>query len=421
MLNIEKKFSKFAEVCGFKSAGEWGHDPMQETMQLLDQDTKGAKPLAELLQYKFCEDSSGVVFGKDNIGCWFEIDPIVGSNDSIEKNLTMFFADELPEGGYLQFLIVASHEVSHILDLWEGKRQFGGKPIDKLTRYRRDFIENLAKDFETSAEEGRLPRNYRTYVTYSTKDDGEKGVENLIKFSRKLKNKLKAENLNPRKCTSSDLMSVTRDLLQMSFEKRRFQKYSPLNNLSDQVVDPFVANSVEIDQITHHKTGLVSKVFAPRELPESFCLSEMINLLGDDRRTIPARFVISYIIANNLGSKGKSAINSAGSKSIHAAGKSYAKDDIVAQEEAEQWKQVKATVKRGESYLQESMLVMLTAPKNDIEIAEEVLKSLSNTHDWKLEICSRVQRVASLAMLPMMQYSYWKAEEGLSITQSTWQ
>jgi type-IV secretion system protein TraC len=416
MLNIEKQFSKFSKFCGFKTAGEWGHDPMQETMQQLDHDTKGAKPLAELLQYKFCDDSSGVVFSQDSIGCWFEIDPIVGSNDSIEKNFTMFFADELPEGGYLQFLIVASHDVSAILDTWEAERKHGGESMEKITRYRRDFIENLSKDFMSSGEDGRLPRNYRTFVTYSIKDNGDKSTDELIKFSRKLKNKLRTENLNPRKCTSSDLISITRDLLQMSFDKQTAPKYSVLNSLADQVVEPFKPNSVEIDHIMHHDTGLVSKVFTPKKLPESFCLSEMIKLLGSERRTIPGRFVISYTIANNLGAKGKSSLDAAGRKSIHAASKSYAKDDLVAQEEAQQWMQVKALVKKDESYLQESMLMMLTAPKDDIEIAEEMLRSIYNTEDWKLEVCKKVQRVASLSMLPMMQYSYWKAMKFFRLT-----
>ena len=183
MLAIEKHFSKFAKFCGFKVEGERGYDPMGETMEALEQDTKGAKPLSSSLLYKFAEDSSGVVFSEGSIGCWFEIDPIVGSNDSIEKNFTLFFADELPAGGYLQFLIIASHEVSHILDMWQSGRKYGGGPLEKMTAYRRHFIENLASDF-ASAADGRLARNYRSFVTYSIKDGGDKSVESLLKFKK---------------------------------------------------------------------------------------------------------------------------------------------------------------------------------------------------------------------------------------------
>jgi len=416
MLEIKKQFSKFADFCGFKVPAERGFDPKAELMHQVARDSRGARPLADLLEYEFCEDNSGVFFNRDTIGCWFEIDPIVGSNDSIEKNLTLFFADELPEGGYLQFLIIAGHDVSDILDMWESGRKYGGKALGKLTKYRRHFIENLARDFAGSAEDGRLVRNYRTFVTYSIKDSGEKSVEGLIKFQRKLKNKLKAENLNPRQCIAADLIAISREVLQMTFKKGKRQQYDILNNLSEQAVAAFTSNSVEIDHIAHHKTGLVSKIFTPRELTKSFCLSEMVNLLGDDRRTIPGRFVISYTIANNLGAKGVSGMDAAGKRTIHASRKSYTRDDLVVQEEAREWLEVKALHKKGETFLQESMLVMLTAQKDDIEIAEEVLKSLYNTHDWKLEVCRRIQRVSSLAMLPMMQCSYWKALKFFKLT-----
>lgn len=162
----------------------------------------------------------------------------------------------------------------------------------------------------------------------------------MLKFKKKLHNKLRAENLSPRQCTANDLILIGRDILQMSMSKQSKPKYNVLNNLSDQIALPFEPNTIEIDQITHHKSGLVSKVFAPKELPESFCLAEMINLLGSDYRSIPGRFIISYTIANNLGAKGISAMNGAGTRSIHAAEKSYTKNDLVAQEEARQWVEV---------------------------------------------------------------------------------
>lgn len=129
MLGIETRFSEFAKFCGLKEAGERGYSAFDETMKSVEYDTKGARPLSDSLLYKYSDDETGVVFSEDSIGCWFEIDPIVGSNDSIEKNMTLFFGDELPGGVYLQFLLVASHEISHILDLWESGRKDGGDEL----------------------------------------------------------------------------------------------------------------------------------------------------------------------------------------------------------------------------------------------------------------------------------------------------
>ncbi len=421
MLGIEQYFSKIAVYCGFKVEGEKGYDPQEELARKLDVDTKGAKPLSNELLYEYCDDESGVFFNKGSIGCWFEIDPLVGSNDSIEKNLTLFFSDELPDGGYIQFLIVASHDIEGILHRWEAGRTSSNEALKKLTYYRKNFIRNLAADFAASGD-GRLPRNFKTFLTYSIKDGGDKFVEELLKFKKKLESKLKAENLNPRVCKAGDLIEIGREILQMELNKdsdsntKNKTKYNLLNSLSDQIVSPFKSNTITEETIEHNDTGLVSKVFAPRELPQSFCLAEMINLLGDERRTIPGRFVISYTVANNLGASGKSALETAGNRVVHAASRSYTKNDLVAQEEARGWVEVKALVKKGESYLQESMLVMLTTYKEEMEIAQEVLKSLYNTNDWKMEVCKRVQRIASLSMLPMMQCSYWNTMKFFRLT-----
>lgn len=406
MLNIEKNFSHFSEYCGFRENGERGIDPKQEGENDVLNSTGGAKPLSNSLLYEFAEDSSGIVWSSGSVGCWFEIDPLVGSNDGIEKNLTLFFNDDLPNGGVLQFLMIAGHGVDNILDIWKRNRKYGGEVIDNITHYREYFIQNCANDF-SNYQDGRLARNYRSFVCFAIADEGKDSVEELLLFQKKLANKLKAENLNPRKCISKDLIEIGRDILQMSYDKSKATKYNPLNNLSDQIIEPFVSNKVQATQIDHVNTELVSKVFAPLEIPECFSLSEMIKLLGDEYRTIPARFIISYSLANNLGAKGASNIKTQGARSIHAAGKEYTQTDILAQEEAQEWMRALATHKKGEIFLEESMLVMITAPKDNIDISEEVLKSLYNSHDWKLAICEKVQRLTSLAILPMMPFCYW--------------
>ena len=419
MLEIEKHFSKLAKKLGFRQEGEKGHDSMQEQQVLLNKDTKGATILANSLLYAHYDDASGVAFNNGTIGCWFEIDPLVGSNREIEKNLTLFFNEELPEHGYLQFLIVASHDISNILDLWQGGRKYGGNAIDRLTAYRRNFMENNAIDFKNAAD-GRLARNYRTFICYTNNSNEKGNVGELIRFKRKLENKLKAESLYPRKCKAKDLIQIGRDILQMrpNLNDQEVPKYSILNNLSDQILEPFTPNTVEDDMILHHKTGLVSKIYAPKELPESYSLAQMIELLGNENKVIPARFVISYCLANNLGAKGTSAIKAQGDRAIHAASKEYTKDDILARQEADQWRQVKALHKQGEVFLQESMLVMITAGEDDIDIAEEMLKSLYNANDWKLTLCKKIQRIAALSMLPMMPASYWKSLKFFRLTRN---
>ncbi len=406
MFEFEKYLSKLAKTCGFREPGERGLDPMTEFKKAINSETGGAVPLADCLLYDHFDDATNIAFNKNSLGFFVEIDPLVGTDSSIEKNLTLFFNDELPQNGYLQFLVIASHDIEPVLKRWQKGRVQGGEELARLTYYRRHFIEDCAKDYK-NAGDGRLARNFRFFISFSSPDKGDKSLEVALKFKRKLYSKLKAENFAPRLCNSSDLINIASQMLQMSLEKKSSSNYDILNDISNQILENNDSTVCE-DRIIHHDSNLVSKIFTPTELPSGFSLVEMINLLGNEYKTIPARFIICYALANNIGTKGASSIIAGGDRIISAATKAYTQTDLVAQEEARKWLQVKAIHKKGEIFLSESMLVMITAPTDDIENAEEVIKSLYNGYDWKLAICNKVQRLSTLSMLPMMASNYWK-------------
>lgn len=364
--------------------------------------------------YDYFDDISSISFNKGSLGFFLEINSLIGSEVGIEKNLTLFFNDELPPNGYLQFLVVASNDISPVLDRWQESRIHGGKELRRLTSYRRRFIEDCSKDY-TNASDGRLARNFRQFISFSCPDKGDSSLELILKFKDKLRNKLKAENFHPRICQAKDLIEIAGSILQMTLDAKSKNDYDILNDINSQIIEGN-DTTICVDKIIHHDSGLVSKVFSPTELPSSFSLVEMINLIGDEYKAIPARFVICYSVANNIGTKGTSSILAQGDRVINAANKSYTATDLVAREEANKWVQVKSIHKKGESFLSESMLVMITSPAVDIDTAEEVIKSLYNSHDWKLGICNKIQRVAVLSMLPMMACSYWNSLKFFKLT-----
>lgn len=417
MLGIEKHLSKLARYCGFSEPGERGLNPMIELKGAISADTSGAVPLADCLLYDYFDDVTNIAFNKESLGFFMEVNALVGTDSAIEKNLTLFFNDELPKNAYLQFLVIASNDIEPVLSRWEQGRTHGGEELARLTHYRRRFIEDCAQDY-TNAVDGRLARNFRLFISFSCHDKGEASLDAILKFKRKLYNKLKTENFNPRLCNASDLIDIAGQILQMSLDtKQKNSKgsYDMLNDINAQIIKNNDA-TICADKIMHHDSGLVSKIFTPTELPSGFSLAEMINLLGDEYKAIPARFVICYSLANNLGAKGASSIIAGGNRIISASSKAYTQDDLVAKEEASKWVQVKAMHKKGEIFLCESMLVMITAPKADIETAEEVIKSLYNAHDWKLGLCHKIQRIAALSMLPMMASSYWQMLQFFKLT-----
>ena len=112
MLEIEKYLSKLALFCGYREPGERGLDPRDELEKAIIEENGGAIPLADCMLYDYFDDVSGIAFNKGSMGFMYEISAIIGSDSGLEKNLTLFFNEEIPEGGYLQFLVIASHDIA---------------------------------------------------------------------------------------------------------------------------------------------------------------------------------------------------------------------------------------------------------------------------------------------------------------------
>lgn len=408
---INNLIANLASYCGLSSSSETTPAPSNEllTEHILSA-TNSAESISKFLPYFSHDPKTGVFTNDDSTaGFFYEISPLVGSNEGLEKNLTLFFNDELPENGYLQFLIVATHEIEDVMTLWRSSRTSKEESLTKITNIREKFIKNLSKDFE-NASSGRLTRNYRTFVSYSTKiNSSSNSVEQLLNFQKKLENKLKTEKLSPSLMSALDLIKITKSIIQMDLNEQgtRQTTHNPYSPIKDQILSPMVVTQINEQSIEHIDTKLESRAFYPASIPKSFSLPEMIALLGSSDKVIPARFIISYSLASNIGPKGTSKIINQGYRSLHAAEKDYTRNDISAKEEAREWREVINIHKKGERFLSENLLVMITAPKDVIDSAEESIKSIWNALDWKLKINKHLQLLSLISILPMLQCSMW--------------
>ncbi len=399
--------------CGLSTGSELGYSSFQELNKLIERDTEGAISLSRYLSYRYFDEHSGLFFNEGGVtGFMLEIAPIVGSNNDLEKNLNLFFNSELIDNAHLQFLLLASHNIDDKLALWRHERdKSGNKMIEQLTAYREWFLRERAKDF--TACDGRMGRDFRIYVCYSSIAgilNEKQHLEKVSSFQRKLLKKFQALKLSPRICKAEDLIYLSGDIIQMQLRQRSRPKYDQLNPISQQILRPFIRTIVEEERILHPDNHLVSKCFYPAGLPEEFSLFEMIELLGSggEGTGIPARFIISYAIASNIDKAGESKILARGHRAIHAVEQSYTRHDTNLKKEAAEWREIIARSKNGERFLTESMQVMITAPDHEIEAAEENLRSLYNSKDWRLETNKNLQLPAMLSILPMQQASYWK-------------
>ncbi|NRB10868.1 MAG: TraC family protein [Rickettsiaceae bacterium] len=416
---MQNILSKFSEYCGFSNYGAREKSANMLINEYIAKQTDSSQPLAKLLQYEIYDEEAGIFLNDDKTaGFLFEVAPKIGHDSSLEKNLQLFFNDELPFGGFVQFLIVASNDISSPLNIWKASGSGLSKASKLQSYYREQMWQERSRDFKF-ANDGVLPRDYRTFICFSARIDKKMGQGKILKFKEKLKNKLKTAGLAPREGDANDLISVGQEIVNMQLSKNDPAKYNKYNKLSDQILR-FGAKIEVFDDIIEHKdVKLASKLFGVKKYPDSFSFPEMVLLLGDDNRSVPARFVISYIVSNCLGTSGAGQILNQANNTIKASEQSYSRNSPAIKKEAGEWINIKTKHEsEGESFLKESLQVMITTKKEDIEVAEEALKSLWNARDWQLEAIDHIQLIGMLAMLPMHQASFWKQLEYFKLTRN---
>lgn len=391
-----------AKYCGLlNSFGE------SNTQDKIKDFSSGISGLEEYLSYRYYDPGEQLFYNDDQATCFMlEISPIVGISSELMQNLERFFNEELPKDSYIQFLLIASHEVEGLLNLWQQDRQNNHYIIDKLFNKRAELIRQQAINF--GVNDGRIARNFRIYISYS-KVAASSEVAGIITFKQNLLDKLNSLKLNQRVCGAEDLIQVARTMLQMSLTEANYQAYDENNILAKQILLPGYFQEVKVKEIKHLSTGLVTRCYHRSKLPSEFWLAQVNNFLGSSSgtRSIPARFIISYSVANNISKAGKSQITNRGKKVIDSAGKYYSRGRRDLARESGEWQEVNDKVSSGVEILSEHWQIMITAKEEEIDRAEQELLSLYNSNYCQLSSTYHLQLPALLSMLPMQQQLMW--------------
>ncbi len=426
-LKLNDLLSRLSNLAGLSEVSEKNFGSSGSIESLIEEETFGAASLSDYLSYKYYDSETELFFNDENtVGFVLEVSPIVGVSNSLVKNLELFCNQDLPEDSFLQFLLVANHNINPILNLWQQARTNANPFLQKLTNARQDFLLKQASNFKTV--DGRLPRNFQIFISYSKKLESKLGskvsvrhLKQVEQFKSQFLAKLNSFKLYSRVCDASDLIGITRDLVQMKETSLGMQipKYDQYNLLSAQILKPLEQLTLTSDSIINDR-GFVTKSYYVKEMPDQFSLSEMINLLGSETSGsnlgINARFAISYTIANNLNASTQGALTAKGDRIIHAAEQWYSRNDRDIQRDAVAWKEINDAHKNGTKFLTRTYQVMISARESEIDSAEQNLISLYNVSDWKLELNKYLQLTSLLSMLPMQQPLYFNVLKTFQLT-----
>lgn len=428
--HILTKISKFptslASMVGIEDGlGPRVDSSIKSLLDDLERDNKGAVSLSKYLSYKYYDEDSNLFFNEDGIcGFIFELAPIVGSDETLTKNLELFFNDEMPYNCWLQFTLVASNDVRDNIARWKGARVSNNSALKMLEESREKFLNKLANNYKSS--QGRIARDYRLYVNCCQKiEDGEFGIKKFKSFMQNFKQKLDSINLAPRVCGVDDLLKLVREIVEVDLvaeagkNLQKAKRYDKHRSIADQVLTPGTLHKVCEDRIDHYSTNLTTKSYMASDLPVEFSLNQMIGLLGDDTRdnlAIPGRFILTYIVASNLNKGMQAGIIQKGERAIHASEQWYSRNDRDIKREASEWKDINDRVRNGERFLTEYFGVSLTCPSDFIEEAEQSLFSLYNIMNWRLEVIKYFQLPLLLSVLPMQGVNLWPYLNNFKLT-----
>ena len=427
--NLPPIISNLANYFGLEEKVE-----SSSSVTAIQQLSAGITPLEDYLSYRYYDKEKEIFIsdGKTS-GFMVEIAPIVGVDDGLYKNLQHFFNDELPEHSYLQFLLVASHEVEDILSFWQRGRTNKAPLLEKITKKRADFIRQQAINFGQS--DGRIARDFRIFVSFSQVIDAkDELLASITNFKGQLMSKFEALGLAPQVCDADDLILLVRTMMQMELQAKPANSnlsldldyqvsnkpvYDPRILLSKQMLNPAYMQQVSEGEIKHLSTSLTSRCYHLTELPERFSLLQMINLLGCNTRSsmgIAARFIISYTVASNITKMGAHSLCSRGRKLIDSAERWYSKNDRGLKREAAQWQDIIDRSNEGERFLTDHFQLMVTTTSDTIDIVEQSLMSLYNVNNFKLAITQNLQLPALLSIMPLQQALMWSSLKSFKLT-----
>lgn len=408
---LESISNKTAKYFGFDESSTSRSTELNES--LIASASNGASSLSDYLYYRYFDKEDELFFLDGGVcGFMLEIQPIVGVDESLIKNLDYFFNKELPYDSFVQFFLLASSDVVPILKDWSGRRINPHPILQKITKKNTDFVKRMANKY--GDYDGRLARDFKIYISFSRVCNfKQKELKEIAFFKRILIKKLETIKLSPRTCSDFDLIKLLKEFFefvpgQSSDHKIRDNKVT----LNEQVVSAGVNFNLEDNGFTNTSSKVTTRSYSPKELPEEGSLLAMINLLGCSKQEnvgIPARFAISYTVATSINKPSQEGMQARGRKVIEAAESWRGRGDRNMQRDAQEWRDLNDRAKNGERFLTESFQIMISSPSDLIEESEAAILAMYNSLDWELNRNDKLHLPVILSCLPMQQPLYWSA------------
>jgi len=414
---LEKLGKYLLKVLGEKEGRELASSSFHEIWQ--DMAKICEHKLGHLFPYDSFVEKYELFINDSTVGFVIETQPLVGSDEKMQKEISTLFENDLPEGSSLQVMLWADPHIGDLCDHYKNLRSDKSNTLQEIVSRRSDFFKGLAYESAFAPV-----RNFRCILSFSCPFDTQKlsnpvALEAISRLKEQICTTLEMLRLYPRVWRPGDLLTTLSGILFLDPKTTEipYQKWNPYQRISEQLSDPEVAMHVSQNNLSIREGDVSICSYTITGFPQEWSLYAMHTLIGDEERDqgqIPCPFILHYGIYVPFQEKPKAKILAKSSYVDKQAYSPIGKFLPSIQREAAELNFVREELGKNARIVQTQFSVILFASKAKLPKADKVLTNLFSGKEWKLKPNRFTQLPSFLSCMPMM----WGTEMVRSLSAS---
>lgn len=363
--------------------------------------------LSHLFPYDSFIEKYELFINDSTIGFVIETQPLVGSDEKMQKEISTLFENDLPEGSSLQVMLWADPHIGDQCDRYKNLRSDKSNTLQEIVSRRSEFFKDLA--YESSCAP---VRNFRCILSFACPFEAKTisnpvALEAISRLKEQICTTLEMLRLYPRVWRPNDLLTTLRGMLFLDLNTTQVphQKWNPHQRISEQISDPEIALHVSQNSLSLRENEVSICSYTVTGFPQEWSLYAMHTLIGDEERDqgqIPCPFILHYGIYVPFQEKPKAKILAKSSYVDKQAYSPIGKFLPSIQREAAELNFVREELGKNARIVQTQFSVVLLANTLKMPKADKILTNLFSGKEWKLKPNRFTQLPSFLSCMPMM-------------------
>lgn len=359
--------------------------------------------LSDFLPYQWFDSETKLFISEKHIGFILETSPLVGSSESMQKELSNIFTQILPEKSSIQTILYADKNIGDILDEYKDLRKKSSEVVQILANRRAKYLSKLALKSHLAPY---VLRDFKCYMSVSLnlEENIEKEIEKIIKIKTQIMATLNVVGVDSRIVDATGLIKFLDGIFNADFKntecsRKKWNKFDPING---QIISNDTDLIIEDDILKLRQGGTEIKTFSVVGYPPEWTLSQMSELIGDmfrDSRQFSCPFIIHYgvYIQKQSNEVAKIAIksNMVERQMCSPIGK------YIPNIERDELQYAQECLSKGERLVKTQFSIVLISEKGEMSKAEQILKTMFSSMLFKVESNLGTQLHSLLTTLPL--------------------